>query len=689
MQPIRRYPILLAWALACQPLTAQELHYESEPNNTPADANRISGEVNIAGTMTGQDQDGFMWTVSDAGAESLWTLRLDGIPGALTVLQVFRIEFDENGTDVLSQQKLLSLGSRDGSKPGFARDILFEPGEYVLGFAYAGGDGGAFRPPSTSLEFGDQHESAAEESAAEPGGYRGEVRATGSLTVQTPNEPPESQEAALDLRPGRQHAWFIASEVSWHRLKLDADRASQLWEIRGQVPVGQRAEVFLRDAGGQEISAADTDGDGRWKFTDLGLEASTYFVEIQGKQANAIRVVETANIGQRVEGGEAEENGTWDIANLVDIATPVTGRLGVEGDYDYFRFTLDEATADQLLELSLEAGPEQQIQLCLLDSQGDSLQCRKQAGASVLPKLSLTPGDWGALVSRGPEGAEYTLRLTGQGDIEPGTEVEPNDGVSSAVSMPPKNRIRGRFDTEDDIDYYRFLVTDEAQLWRFQAIGDGLQRIVYYDGAGKQGQEFRDTARRLRLENVFLLPGQHFVALHGKPGSDYTLLARPLGPPDPNGEREPNDDASQMQRLEMGQRRNGLLSNPKDLDLYRFVLLDWDRIRLTVEPPADGDVYAHFYWDYPDYFARGAGGVGTPLVYEGLMPPGEYVVSLSAKQVSDAEYHVSLERLDRFGCPVDCEPNSNPAMARPVPPSMVIEGRNGGWDNYDVYARIR
>lgn len=686
VRPIRSVFPTIALTLGCHAVVAQEFFYESEPNNTPATANPISGEVTVAGTMGSGDQDGYIWTVSDAGAEKLWTLQMDGLPGALTVLEVLRVEFAENGTDVVSKEKLFGLGSRDGTMPDFARNLLFEPGDYVLGFAYTGGSGGAFRPPSASIEFGEGAATPGQPTGREPGGYRGQIRVTGSLAVQTPAESPETREKAVGLRLNRQQAWFIATGTSWHRFEIDAERSEQRWEIRGQIPVGQNAKVFLRDAEGAEISETDTDDEGQWKFTDLGLEATTYFVEIQGRQANSIRVLEAAATGQRTKGSEAEENGRWDLANIVDLSSSVTGRLGVSGDSDYFRFTLDDTSADQLLELSLETGPEQAIQLCLLDSQGESLQCRKQAGTSQLPKLSLTPGDWGVLVSRGPEGAQYTLRLTGQGPIVADTEVEPNDAVTGALSMPPKNRIKGRFDTEDDVDYFRFLVTDEAQLWRFQAIGDGLQRIVYYDGAGKNRQEFRDTARRLRLENVFLMPGQHFIAVHGEPDTDYTLLARPLGPPDPDGEREPNDVAAQMQRLEMGQRRNGLLASPKDIDMYRFVLFDWDRIRLTVEPPADGDVFAHFYWDYPDYFARGAGGVGTPLVYEGLMPPGEYVVSLSPQQISDAEYHVSLERLDRFACPVDCEPNSNPALARPVPPSMVIEGQNGGWDSYDVYA---
>lgn len=94
-------------------------------------------------------------------------------------------------------------------------------------------------------------------------------------------------------------------------------------------------------------------------------------------------------------------------------------------------------------------------------------------------------------------------------------------------------------------------MTEEPQLWRFQVIGEGIREVAYHDGSGSQVARIRpDRAqRRVRLENVFLLPGQHFLRVSGNDSGNYTVLARPLGPPGPNAEREPNDDPSRMQRL--------------------------------------------------------------------------------------------------------------------------------------------
>ena len=83
-------------ALAGTVALAQPAVYESEPNNTPAEANKVAGAVTIIGTMQGDDQDGFLWTVSDVDAQKRWTLELQGIPGALTVVEIIRLEYADN-----------------------------------------------------------------------------------------------------------------------------------------------------------------------------------------------------------------------------------------------------------------------------------------------------------------------------------------------------------------------------------------------------------------------------------------------------------------------------------------------------------------------------------------------------------------------------------------------------------------
>jgi hypothetical protein len=184
---MRRRGVIALFALvAAGSASAQLSVYESEPNNTPAEANPIHGEVLVSGSMRKGDQDGYMWTVSDNDARKRWTFELQGTPGRLTIAEVVRIEYADNGSDVAGVQRVMKMGTRDGLAPALLRDLIFEPGEYLIGIAYAGGGsqegGGVFRPPAGNLSFGESgtpesSDGSALAQEAEPGGYRFIIRA--------------------------------------------------------------------------------------------------------------------------------------------------------------------------------------------------------------------------------------------------------------------------------------------------------------------------------------------------------------------------------------------------------------------------------------------------------------------------------------------------------------------------------
>ncbi len=185
----------LVFAAPCA--LAEPGFYESEPNNTPAEANPVAGEVTLYGTMLKGDQDGFMWTVSDDDARKLWTFELHGIPGALTIAEIVRVEYAENGTDVASTQRLVKMGTRDGLTPSIHKDLMFEPGEYLIGIAYAGGGSAPFRPPAAGLSFGNdgQPENAtAQDGIAtptdEPGAWRLMIREGKKLYISSDSKSP-------------------------------------------------------------------------------------------------------------------------------------------------------------------------------------------------------------------------------------------------------------------------------------------------------------------------------------------------------------------------------------------------------------------------------------------------------------------------------------------------------------------
>jgi len=141
-----------------------------------------------------------------------------------------------------------------------------------------------------------------------------------------------------------------------------------------------------------------------------------------------------------------------------------------------------------------------------------------------------------------------------------------------------------------------------------------------------------------------------------------------------------------MQPLRIGQTRTGLLGDKADRDNYRFHLANWDRIRLTIEPPADGEIVANLFWDTKPFKNFNNPQTGQKIELEGLFPPGDYRLQLYAKKTSEAEYKLSLARLERFACPTDCEPNDNIDFANPLPASNIVEGRVNEWRDADWYS---
>ena len=674
-------------------------NYESEPNNTPAEANAVSGAATILGTMSGSDQDAFMWTVSDEDAQKQWVFELHGIPGRLTIAEVVRVEFAADGASVEKQDRLMKMGTRDGYTPAITRELIFEPGEYLIGIAYAGGSadqqssGGPFRPPAAGLSFGDSGKPDLTEvtdtpDAPEPGTYRFVIREVSKISLQ-PTPKGTTQAEARKTRAGGYFHTFETRDTAWYSLDFKPEDTNQRWDINVHVPVGRAMDATLFDSAGQQLDKRRSGPRGHLEFPDIVPQEQPYALQLEPLEVGLVTVVGSLRTGVRVAGEEAEPNGKWELANQVDLTQPLKAAINDATDADFFKFLVDGARADTLHVLRLDSEPiEQQVLFCLHDAQGTQLQCRDATTPIALPDLLLSPGEYGLTIARARSEFQYTVSLTDQGPVARGREVEPNDTITIATTVPANNRIKGR-GTGTDTDYYRFLIAEEPQLWRFQTIGEGIKEVTLHDGAGHASATHRPQAgqRRIRLENVFLLPGKHYVRISAEDGAEYTLLAKALGPPDPNGEREPNDDKSRMQRLAVGQTRTGLLVDKVDVDYYRFFLANWDHVKLAITPPPDAIVAPHLYW-YDSSMAQGIPSEpGQVMTYAGVFPPGDYYVQLKANQPSDAEYRLSLERLPRWSCLTDCEPNGMYTYfgASRLPPNLMLEGVSGAWRDADSY----
>ena len=145
--------------------------------------------------------------------------------------------------------------------------------------------------------------------------------------------------------------------------------------------------------------------------------------------------------------------------------------------------------------------------------------------------------------------------------------------------------MRGR-EGPGDVDYFKLHVSGAPQLWELDATGDKINSIAWYrqDGTDLANGEVSVDGTGASLEDMYLVPGDHWVRVDAQ--GDYSLSLKPLGPPDPNGEREPNNDSTNAQPLELGVPRTGRLTRNNDLDVSRFSLGANERLHLSISLPA-------------------------------------------------------------------------------------------------------
>ena len=310
---------------------------------------------------------------------------------------------------------------------------------------------------------------------------------------------------------------------------------------------------------------------------------------------------------------------------------------------------------------------EEDLELCLIGGNGARLQCRRGPGSLSLVDLA------------GREGEEYAVHLR-QGGSEPvgfrlelraaspvADESEPNDELNLATSLID-GTAEGRW-LGDEYDFYAFETAGEPQLWRFEAQGEGLALLSYFDGSGRTVQQRRATAGAVSISNLFLLPGRHYLSVRGT-DSDYTLSAIPVGSPTSDSERESNEDPTRALSLAPGQVRSGTL-DADDIDFYRFTLYATEFVRIEVEP--DAETAVDIYLD-DSYSTRAYTEPGQPVIYEALLLPGDHYLRLQLNSEGSGEYQVSYLPLDPLNPPTDMEPNDEPHEAKSIPSSGRVVG---------------
>lgn len=672
----RALPALLATvlALAFAPhALAQNCALEVEPNDTPATATPLGDRTCLVGTLDGSDQDAWWWVVDEAASQRSWHLELDGPPGTLTQLDVIAVELAANG-DVTGATTLATVRTPDGrSRRG--EPFLVAPGRYLLAVSKSG-DGGEY---VAHLRAGDALARGRTAAAAFAG--RG----------------PTGAFAAHGVLDGR-------LELAW---TVDADGAGVRWAVEAQGALDTTLTVELLDPAGARVGRATGGSGATVALASLGLRPGEHKLVLEGRGPFTVAALDTGTV---TDGDEIEPNDSFERANVLAFDRPLRG---TGTNPDYFVFDVGPQEAGRPWDLHVETSAT--VEVRLHDARRAELQ-RRRGNGGTLTGLTFAEGRYYLYVSHATTDA-YVLRFAPGTASQAGFETEPNDTLATRDRLSDDLTVRGTL-TPQDRDVFRFAVEGAPQLWRVQAIGEGVTELAVYAAGGAELARVRDSGRP-RLDQLVLLPGDHFVEVRGDSGA-YALRLLPQGPapappaPDPAAatappaplpsspaappaddpvatgppappgvlESEPNDDASRAAVLAAGQVRVGTVANASDVDVYRFFLAEDQPVRLELASPEGGSAT----FDLAPFGGRAAppapGGVAW---VERWLPAGSYEVRVFDRDGPGGWYQLRLTLPDPLARPTDREPNDRPEEAAPWPAEAAWSGHVGELADDDHY----
>ncbi len=666
--------------------------FEKEPNNQPLSANLIEAPLAISGEMTDKDQDAFVWDVKDTDADYFWDIELQGIVDRLTRLDVMTVELTDDGKQVQSVKKLFSLSNQQGKGCEKKQRLMFAPGQYY--FVLSAVSNPSIVNKTTFLTSPEVLQDLDEQAIAS-------AKNTESLLTTTPQiyvlkllkgkkiSPikfkKNSKEKPARIKDGYHYGIYYDSNSRWIYFDINEKKAQQKWKIAGSTVQGNQVKLKLYDEKGQLLIETQSEKAGYYEFSELQFSPGRYMLEFNSRENHVLSTVQKTVQGEIVEGQEAEPNDQKKLANRLTIGQTIEGRFSKAKEKDFYQFDVNELASTHKLRIHVNNTSEQTLELCLQNDLSKNLKCKKSATDMTFNNIVLNSGTYYLLAGRGQNQAQYQLSIVDDGLTKPMIETEPNDVFVNAVPLNHKRMIKGQFEGSDN-DFFSFDVDEEPQLWTIQANGNNIKKMILYNAAGKNIQEYRYSKgnKRARLSNVFLMPGRHVVSVHGSQGS-YLLRAFATGKPDVNFEREPNNDASNSMLLSFDQQRKGVFENTNDIDVYHFHLDSAENIQLTMTPAIDGDMTSQLYW-HDEAHGKLKSQLGQPLIISGWFQAGEYRLHLKARSaISQANYQIELKRLEQFVCQQDCEPNNSIEQAEMLPEHFHLSGFSGDRNDVDWY----
>jgi hypothetical protein len=281
-------------------------------------------------------------------------------------------------------------------------------------------------------------------------------------------------------------------------------------------------------------------------------------------------------------------------------------------------------------------------------------------------------------------------------------EVEPNDGIDTATPLPLGATMRGKIDSEGDVDRFRLDIDTPGVLALAVGGAEGETLVLELDDAS--GDPLAVSSRGMPrvkegIPNFGVTAGRYFVTVRAapkrkpKPARGHHPPDAPPGPPPvyeltaqlvqpaAGFEREPNDDRGTANDVIQGDTVNGYVGWNGDNDVWK----------LSVEAMAattaiDVEVSAVEGVALELVVADGIGTAlatrkaprGAPVLVRGLVPvvpqggsPFHYLTVRGTSSNPETAYHLRVTA-HPLGPDAEVEPNDSPDKPYAIPADRTV-----------------
>ncbi len=231
------------------------------------------------------------------------------------------------------------------------------------------------------------------------------------------------------------------------------------------------------------------------------------------------------------ESVESESNNVASLADTIEIAKPITGRIASDVDVDFYELTLSTPKVlDVTFNTAVSAPGSYELQVLIGENIINTISIAGSGNSDSLP-LALFPGTYFLKVTgEGVSSADdYVIELTEVTGVD--REFEPNNSKSFANGVLPGVEKQCRLHGSEDRDYFGITYSDFDYFGVFitpATMGVDFN-VKVFNAENGLVLNFPVTGTETVYREMYLWPGNYFIEVTGTYAGEYTLRVEDFG----------------------------------------------------------------------------------------------------------------------------------------------------------------